>query len=226
MTATDKKLKVYEGQVPFNLIEASKLKVTDDFMKYADVFGKVKKVRDRLIKILNSTNVHDFYVQGVDPSMNEDGTGIQFVAGKMPAVGHSYVWGRKAVFNYAPHMDCRIGTPTEWLLFCGVLIKTLVEKKICSVDDAWHMVCCNSAKLGNYNMGKPKILPTGSMEIVGFADLANTCKWLTEAGKIYTASGAYCHKSDCACVSEVYHFYLPYEEDNVTVPWVVIPARR
>lgn len=225
MAATDKKLKVYEGQVPFNLIEASKLKKDDDFIQKVEPFGKVKIFREKLIGILDSANnIHDFYVQGVDPSLNEDGTGIQYVTGKMPAVGHSFNWGRKVAFEYAHYNGSRLGTDVEYYLFCGVLIKELIEAGY-SVNEAWNMVCVNSADIGNYNgKGKVRIMPTGSVKILRFADLANTCKWLTARNKIYSASGAYCHRSDCGFVADVSIMYGSEIDDRVTVPWVVIPV--
>lgn len=224
-TITEKKLFVYDGQEPFHLIEASKLKVTDDFMKYDDVFGKVKKIRDLLINILNNTNVHDFYIQGIDPSMNEDGTGIQYVAGKMPAVGHSTNWARKAALDYAPHMDSRLGTDIEYILFCGFLIKELVENGF-SVNEAWHEVCSDSAKIGNYFTGKGRrsMLPTGSIKVAGFADLANTTKLLYSNNKIFIASGAYCHKSYYGFVADISRVYDANRKDVTSVPWVVIPV--
>ena len=221
---TDKKLTVYEGQEPFKLIEASKLNAKDDFIQDVELFGKVRIFREKFLNVLNGTNnIHDFYIQGIDPCESEDGN-IEYHAGKMPAVGHSFNWARKVAYEYAPYLGSRVGTEVEYLLFCGVLIKELVEKGIYSVNEAWHNVCANSVKIGNYNTVKPKLLPTGSMKVGRFADLANTCKWLYNDGQIYTGSGAYCHRSDCASVAEIYRFYVPDMEDKESVPWVVIPV--
>lgn len=228
-TTTDKKLKVYEGQKPLILIEASKLKVDDDFIKEVDAFDKIKDFRNVLINCIKSTsNIHDFYVQSCDPSEKEDGSGIEYVEGRMPAVNHSFYWGRKAAYEYAPHLGSRSGTYEEYILFCGVLIKALIENGY-SVDDAWKEVSVDSKGIGNYkNNGKSikrVLLPTGSVKVAGFADLANTCKELTgKSAKFYWASGAYCHRSDFGFVANVERMYCPNNDEKLSVPWVVIPT--
>lgn len=227
MIATaEKKLKVYDGQEAFILVEASKLSVDDDFITEVDAFGKVKKFRDVLINtIANTRYINDFYVQAIDPSEKEDGSGIEYVVGKMPAINHSYNWAREAAYNYAPQLDSRLATEVEHTLFCGVLIKKLIENG-CSVNEAWHKVADDSNLIGNYKnskMGKTKLLPTGSIRVLEFADLANTCKYVSGKGKFFIASGAYCHKSDCAFVADITRLYCN-DINNIAVPLVVIPT--
>lgn len=227
MIATaEKKLTVYDGQEAFIFIEASKLSVDDSFIKEVDAFGKVKKFRDVLINtIANTRNINDFYVQAIDPSEKEDGSGIEYVSGKMPAINHSYNWAREAAYNYAPHLDSRLATNVEHAFFCGVLIKKLIESG-CSVNEAWHKVADDSKSIGNYKnieMGTTKLLPTGSIKVAGFADLANTCKYVSGKAKFFITSGAYYHKSDCAYVADITRLYCA-DENNIAVPLVVIPT--
>lgn len=53
------------------------------------------------------------------------------------------------------------------------------------MENAWHMTCTNSIKMGNYTtsnggryLSTRELDPTGSREICGFYDSDNTCKML------------------------------------------------
>ena len=72
----------------FVLIEASKLSLGDDFLQYEPQTEAQEGFKKNLTSAIKS-GVKDFYRPIYDPSVDENGN-IVFVAGKKPAVGHSY----------------------------------------------------------------------------------------------------------------------------------------
>lgn len=178
----------------FVLIEASKLSLDDDFLQYEPQTKNQQDFKKNLTSVIKS-GVKDFYRPIYDPSFDENGN-IVFVAGRKPAVGHSYNWWVKAAKRYMPERGSRLGTKDEYVAFLGVLIKKLVAGGW-SVADAWHAVCDDSKMLGHYwnsENAKHDFEETGSREVCGFFDLANTCKilaWDDEIGRFWLASGLY-----------------------------------
>ena len=136
--------------------------------------------------------------------------------------------GRLKAQNFNPQRNSRLGTKTEYTAFLGVLIKKLVEIGWV-VEEAWNAVCNDSTKLGHYwsydNL-KRALEMTGSREIAGFCDLANTLKILAEdkeAGVFWIAGGyyfVYAHSNPLAC--------LHLDEDDVweskehSVGWIIL----
>ena len=178
---------------PFVLIEASKLSLEDDFMKYEPQTDNQRRFKEELTSAIKS-GVMDFYRPIYDPSIDENGN-IVFVAGKRPDVGHSYNWWVEAAKKYVSNRKIRLGTKNEYVAFLGVLIKKLIASGW-SVADAWKAVCDDSKMLGHYwnsEDAKHSFEGTGSREVCGFFDLANTYKtlaWDDEAGGFWLASGS------------------------------------
>lgn len=178
----------------FVLIEASKLSLEDDFLQYEPQTEAQEGFKKNLTSAIKS-GVKDFYRPIYDPSVDENGN-IVFVAGKEPAVGHSYNWCVEAAKKYVSDRKIRLGTKNEYVAFLGVLIKKLIARGW-SVADAWHAVCDDSKMLGHYwnsENAKHAFEYTGSREVCSFFDLANTFKilaWDDEAGGFWVASGNY-----------------------------------
>lgn len=183
---------------PFVLVEASKLSLEDDFMQYEPQTDNQVKFKKNLTSAIKS-GVKDFYRPIYDPSIDENGN-IVFAAGKMPAVGHSYNWWVEAAKKYVSNRQIRLGTKNEYVAFLGVLIKKLIASGW-YIANAWKAVCDDSKLLGYYWNSKDGInsfKKTGSREVCGFFDLANTYKILArddEAGWFWVASGYYYYLS-------------------------------
>jgi len=178
----------------FVLIEASKLSMDDEFMQYQPKTAREKEFKDLLEDVIRN-GIDDFWHPRIDPTLDEV-ENICFKVGKKPAVGNSYNWWRENAKKFNPKRNSRLGTKSQYIAFLGVLIKALVAEGW-PVSKAWDAVCDDSRQLGHYwnsENAKSDFEPTGSREIVGFYDLANTCKLLAEdeeAGGFWLASGSY-----------------------------------
>ena len=174
------------------------------------------------------SGVKDFYRPVLDPSFNDDGTGICYEFGKKPAVGKSYNWWEKAAKKF--DSSCRLGTRYEYVAFLGVLIKKLVENGW-SLSNAWKAVCKDSKALGHYSNSwnkKNAFEDTGSREVCGFFDLANTFKILSEDDKtgvlFWLAGGGYYGHSDNYPLAGLrYDFYRDCDR-NDSVGWLAFDA--
>ena len=210
----------------FKLIEASKLSLDDEFMRYEPRTDGQRYFKNNLTSAIKS-GVKDFYRPIYDPSIDENGN-IVFVAGKMPAVWHSYDWWEKAAKEYMPERRSRLGTKNEYLAFLGVLIKKLIAIGW-NVADAWYAVCDDSKMLGHYwnsENAKNDFEETGSREVCGFFDLANTFKilaWDKEVGGIWLASSS-CFFS-ISDVGPLANLVINFNQANVydySVGWYVL----
>lgn len=174
------------------LIEASKLSLKDAFMTHKPKTEAEKRFKATLTEVIKS-GIEDFYRPVMDPSFaDKKMTKIHYMAGENAAVCKSYNWWKETVKD---SKYC-LGTKAEYMAFLGVLIKMLVAKGW-TVDDAWNAICNDSEKLGHYRYSentKHQFEKTGSREICGFFDLANTYKILAEdktAGGFWLAGGDY-----------------------------------
>lgn len=169
-------------------------------MKYSPKTDKEKAFKELLSEVIKS-GLKDFYCPILDPSFIDGTTKICYEPKKKPAVGESYKRWEVAAKNF--DKLCRIGTRSEYVAFLGVLIKKLVEKGW-SVSKAWKAVCIDSKELGHYcdsKESKDDFEDTGSREVCGFYDLANTGKILAfdkDAGGFWCATSWYCYGGkDC-----------------------------
>ena len=213
-TTTELEIKVSGGQVTnasviedenphdaFILVEASKLSTDDEFLKYKPKTKEEEHFKKQLIEIIEK-GVKDFWHPKYDPSFSQDEKKICYVSGKKPAIGKPYNWWNKVANNFCPERHSRIGTKSEYVAFLGILIKKLVESGW-KMENAWRAVCCDSKELGHYwnskNAKRARAFEyTGSREICGFFDLANTYKILAkdeETGRFWLAGGS------CECFS-------------------------
>lgn len=198
MNDNELKIKVsncHERKDLFKLVPASKLSLDDDFLKYQPKTEREQKFKE-LVETAIKRGLKDFWRPVCDPSFDDNGC-ICYEPGNMPAVGDkTYSCWAKNAKEFKPEQGSRLGTKSEYIAFLAVLIKELVASGK-SVKWAWNAVCNNSKKLGHYRNSKNAkyaFEDTGSREICGFFDLANTYKILTEdkeVGVFWLAGGSY-----------------------------------
>jgi len=210
----------------FILIEAEKLSMDDDFMKFEPVTSEEYATKALISEVIKS-KVKNFYRPKCDPSFTEDGKGIYFVSGKKPALGKSYNWWYDVAKEYNSRLNSRLGTRLQYGAFLGVLIKKLIEEGK-TVEWAWNAVCNDSQELGHYwnsENAKHVFEPTGSRMICGFYDLANTYKILAEdeeAGGFWLAGGRYCSESGISPLAGLSHKFYRYQNYDYSVGWLVL----
>ena len=207
----------------FILVEAEKLSMADEFMKYEPKTDK-EKIAQNLIAEAIKKRVKNFYRPNCDPSFNKDSNKIQFVYGERPAIGKSYNWWKDVAKSYNPSRNSRLGTKLEYFAFLGVLIKKLIEEGI-PIEWAWYVVCYDSGKIGHYcnsQNAKREFEITGSRKTCGFCDLANVYKLLGEEyNGFYMASGCYSEISYYEPLSNFFYEENCQEKLNYSVGWIV-----
>ena len=211
----------------FVLVEASKLSLDDEFMKYRPMKKLVKMVKKELAYLIRK-GLKDFYVPKYSPSFNESGDGICFEPAKKPAVCKSYEWWGDIAKDFAPHRGSRLGTRSEYIAFCGVLIKSLVAEGW-KIKKAWEAVCFDSREIGHYwnsEFAKEDLEPTGSRKVCGFFDLGNVCKLLAcedEAGGFYLAGGDFIKNSTIHPIAIIYrHVFSRFNDYMYCSGWIVL----
>lgn len=217
----------------FVLVEASKLSLDDDFMKFKPMRRKTKKFKKELESVIKK-GVNDFYRPRMDPAFLGGGKNlgfdakISFEVGREPATEMMYSWWDKVAREFNPEHGSRLGTRSEYIAFLGVLIKILVEIGLPKTT-AWNLVCNNSKKLGHYwnsKNAKHCFELTGSRCICGFFDLANTYKLLAEdvdEGGFWLASGCYSSDSHNTPLSHLLHYSSRPDSFRVprSVGWII-----
>ena len=163
----------------FILVEASKLSMDDEFMQYKPFGARQTKLKLLLSEIIQK-GIDDFYCPNCNPSINEDNTGIVFKVGENPVTGKSYEWWEKVAKEFMPERHSRLGTISEYVAFLGVFIKRLVEEKKWSIANAWYTVCDDSRDLRTYYNGIYCSKAIRVRKILGFYDLTNFIKILSE----------------------------------------------
>lgn len=223
---TLEKTVVENPQDAFVLVEASKLSLSDEFMKYKPKTEREEEFKEQLTEVIKK-GVKDFWRPKYDPSFNEEGTGICYVEGKRPAVGKSYNWWSNVAKAFCPERNSRLGTKSEYVAFLGVLIKKLVESGW-KVEEAWRAVCYDSMELGHYSNSKNaknEFEDTSSRAICGFFDLANTYKILAEdeeAIGFWLAGGVYCSNSNSDPLADCYHDFNRVDGNGNSAGWLVL----
>lgn len=205
------------------LVEASKLSLKDVFMSHKPKTEAEKKFKAILTEVIK-TGIEDFYRPAMDPSFaDEEKTKIHYMADEKPAVGKSYKWWKETVKD----SKWCLGTKAQYVAFLGVLIKMLVAKRW-KVGEAWDAVCNDSKKLGHYwdsNNAKHQFENTGSREICGFFDLANTYKILAgneEEGLFWLAGGSCSDNGLGNPLSGLELCYGYYGNHEDSVAWLVL----
>ena len=207
------------------LVEASKLSLTDAFMKHEPNNSSEKEFKELLTKVIKK-GVKDFWHPKYDPAFGAEG-GICYMPGESPAIGKSYDWWYKIAKTVMPSRHSRLGTKSEYIAFLGVLIKKLVESGY-SVDEAWAAVCYESTKLGHYwdsENACQKFEPTGLREVCGFCDLANTFKLVqpddNEEG-FWAVGGDYFHTGYYAPLACMAFYIVRHGVHRHSTGWIVM----
>ena len=210
----------------FVLIEASKLSLDDDFLKYEPQTERQKNFKYTLKAVIQK-GVKDFWKPRIDPSFNPKGDGICFEFFRRPAVGKTYKWWKRAAKRYCPERKSRLGTFEEYIAFWAVFMKLLVENGW-PLEKVWHVVCDDSTDIGQFlsNLEEiPELENVGTKEIYGFFDLGNThkmLKWHGEKGGICIAGGCYeLLGYEFPVSSIILRVFYPNIADS-TVGWVVL----
>lgn len=170
----------------FPIVEASKLSLNDEFMKFSPYNDVGQQLKEELIVAIKC-KPKDFRVASVDPSFinknfinkNND---IIFAEKRYPAIGKEPNWWYKKLKEFMPEYQSRLGSKRERVLFLGYLIKVLTgEVYRYSPERAWEIITLDSSKYGVYltSFDKKKdahLCKTGERGIDKFCDLANTFK--------------------------------------------------
>ena len=221
-TSTEMKIDRVSNERDCVLIEASKLSLTDDFMSHEPRTVEEKEFKATLTGVIEN-GIEDFYRPAMDPSFS-DKDKIHYVVGEKPTVGKSYNWWKETIKD----SKWCFGTKAQYVAFLGVLIKMLVAKGW-KVAEAWNAVCNDSKNLGHYSNSdnaKYQFESTGSREVCGFFDLANTYKILAEdeeAGGFWLAGGFFDDDSgnDPLAGLWLYVNFFNYNH-NFGVAWLVL----
>lgn len=210
------------------LIEASKLSLDDEFMRHEPTHKREQEFKELLTKVIKK-GVKDFYKPKGDLTFTKTCANVCWGPGRTPATGRAYDWWENVAKKYMPQKASRLGTKDEYIAFLGVLIKTLIYEGW-AVSDAWYAVCVDSKRLGHYlnsEDAKKDYEPTGSREICGLCDLANTYKilaWDEEAGGFWLASGFYFCNSTREPLSCLYFYCKCIVILDFSTGWLVVPA--
>lgn len=160
--------------------------------------------------------LHAFTCMTVDPSI-KDGK-LVYQKGLPPAVGVSQIRWLRMLEEYDPSRNSRQMTKTEYACRNLFIIQKLVESG-CEIEEAWIAVCDDSKKIGHYrNQDKPKddFELTGTREVCGFCDLANTWKFLAkdpwdEDDATWTAGGSCNCDSSNSSVATLRKLYYEFD---------------
>lgn len=209
----------------FELIKVSKLSLDDKFMRHRPRTFDQRECK-RMIEMVISKGVKDFYRPKFDPSFDCNGGGICFNPGNKPLTRKTYNWWEVAAKDFAPERGSRLGTELEYMGFIGVLLKKMVTQGW-TVKDAWYAVCDDSRKLGHFcdSVGaKNDFELTGSREVCGFFDLANTYKILAKdsEGFYSLASGDYHERGEITSISDRGCSNLYDSWRNYGVGWIIL----
>jgi len=208
-TDTEMKFTVSKEEGIFKRVPVSELSLKDKFLKYRPKTDAEKHFM-KAVKNVIKAGVKDFWRPICDPSFDGE-EDIRYQPGKRPAVGESYNWWEKKAKDFCPERGSRVGTKSEYVAVLAVIIKELVISGW-KVADAWSAVCNDSKELGHYwnsKDAKHGFEETGSREICGWCDLANTKKMFKEdeeTGGFWEASGDYCDDSKEWPLAELCHY--------------------
>lgn len=208
----------------FPIVEASKLSLNDNFMKYKPQTKEQKRLKKSLEQSTKE-GLKDFRRSIMDPSIDEDGK-ITFKSGNKPAVGKNSYWWEENAKAFMPEKDSKQGILKEYDAFLGTLIKYLVNEENWSVENAWKAVCDDSKKLGHYwnsENAKYTFEPTGSRPVGKWNDLANTYKIVGNSETGFSLCGGdYYDGSNFYPLAVVNSDFGPDDIRNFSVGWVVL----
>lgn len=167
----------------------------EEWFNHNPTTEKQKQIKTLFLDAKAKGRLHAFTCMTIDPSI-KDGK-LAYEKGRKPAVGFSQKVWRELLEDYNPKRNTRQMTKTEYACKCLFIIQKRVNSGY-EIDEAWADVCDNSKRIGHYYNSnitmRGDFEPTGSKEVCGFCDLANTTKLLAEdpwdeVGGFWKASG-------------------------------------
>ena len=231
MCNNELKIEVYDCQQRasiFKKVPASELRLDDDFMKHIPRTIEERHFK-KLVESVIKNGLKDFWRPVCDPSLDDNGC-ICYEPGKMPAVGKSYNWWVENAKSFCTERGSRLGTKSEYVGFMATVIKDLIASGW-NVSDAWYAVCNDSMELGHYRNStnrKNEFEYTGSREICGWCDLANTSKIL-ETEDCYTVntyfSGGSCYHCSSIPLASITLVLCDRNREAIySVGWIVVDS--
>ena len=172
-----------EFEEMFPIVDIENVSLDDSFMQYEPKTTSARRVKKSIIKA-KEIGMKNFRIPAIDPSLDDDGNTIIYIAGRKPAIGKSPTWWYENAPRFMPSKNSRLRDKLEHDVVLGVmLIKYLVEEKQYEVEEAWKAVCVDSADLGHYRNSKDakkEFETTGSRQIGKCYDFGNTFKIVKE----------------------------------------------
>ena len=209
----------------FVLIEASKLSLDDAFLQYEPKTFIARRLKRFIRELIEHGDVEDFVRPKYDPSFTEDGTGICFVPGAIPATGKDCIWWKEAAANFMPKHNSRLGTKYEYIAFYGVLIKEMVAAGW-DVEKAWHAVCNAGSTIARfYDPDCKQLDTTGSRELLGIFDLGNVRKIIAnekDDKRFLLSGGGYMYSDLAKPLVSLYIVDHPAYEGHEDTGWIVM----
>lgn len=196
-----------------------------------DFYTDNKEIRNfkEAVEDVKKAELTPFWRPVMDPSI--EGEKVIYKEGNKPATGYSFNKWRQMT-SEMPAVEgktWKVGTEYQYYAFLVWLINKLVENYGWSVKEAMEAVVLDSKELGHYYNSKNAMHDfetTGSREICGVFDLANTSKIIdcsnTKAGGFWLAGGDY-YCDSCVCpLADLDHCYVVGNDCNYSVGWLVL----
>lgn len=180
------------------------------WMEHEPSTERQKETLDLYKEAKSKGMLHSFTCMTIDPTVINKR--LIYKKDQLPAVGLPQKKWKKILKEYNPRRNSRQMTRTEFICRNLFIIQKLVESGY-GIDRAWYAVCDDSKEIGHYNNSydaKGYFETTGSREVCGFYDLANTSKLLAEDpwnknGGFWIAGGHCRYPSNIAPVADMYH---------------------
>lgn len=211
----------------FPIVKAGQLSLNDEFMQHEPETENQKKMKRLFISVINS-GLHDFRVQAMNPSYDEENDEIYFLKGENAVTGKSMEWIIEYSKKCLPEKKSRNGNRKEMIAFLAVLIKELSETEGYTISKAWNAVCDDSKNIGNYSdsIESYGLEKTGSRKVLEWCDLGNLYHAVTKNyereveiwGANYLLNG-----KDSPLSTRMKCGNMAQEHANVTM-WIVIPS--
>lgn len=159
-----------ENSNPFQLVEASKLSLKDEFMQYEPETSSGRELKCELENVI-CAGISNFWCPKYAPSLSGD-YGISYGELEPPAVGKEWFWWENTAKKFEPERNSRLGSKEQWIAYCGVRIKTLMKRGF-SAKEAWktvmkaenlHMMLAWDFKIGSFWMTIPNFEDTPAHE--------------------------------------------------------------
>lgn len=188
----------------------------DKVLKFTSENEEIKNFI-KAVKEVDDTKLGQFWIPIYSPSLQGDS--VTFKKGKKPAVGYSFFWWKETVRWRMPKVEekkWQIGTEYQYYAFLVYLINSLISNGW-KPKKAIESIVLDSRKLGHYydskKAKKTHFELTGSREVCGVFDLANTTKYLSctnntseEINIFWIAGGSYCDSGRSSPLANLIHY--------------------